>query len=160
MVFATSRLDLYTWFKRCTYCLRFHSDCRLLLRASTWTRKGNSVKTKADVLPCRGVTFQKCPCIGSYLISLAAHAINGSQPGGRGVGGGDQKEIRFKPKIKRNHHIYKNFLNKSCSQKDFLSSLYIHVPSIASWLFFRVYKRIRKELNKNEPNSDVKFLWD
>ena len=83
----------------------------------------------------------------------AAHAIHGSQPGGL-----KQKEMKFKPRIKLNHNIYKNSLNKFRPQKDFLSSSYIHVPS--SWLFFRVYKRIRKEVNKSEPNSDVKFLWD
>ena len=83
----------------------------------------------------------------------AAHAIHGSQPGGL-----KQKEMKFKPRIKLNHNIYKNSLNKFRPQKDFLSSSYIHVPS--SWLFFGVYKRIRKEVNKSEPNSDVKFLWD
>ena len=57
--------------------------------------------------------------------------------------------------MKLNHNIYKNYLNKFCSQKDFLSSSHVHVPS--SWLFFRVYKEIRKELNKSEPNSDVTF---
>ena len=32
--------------------------------------------------------YPKCACIGSYLISLAAHAIHGSQPGGGGGGEG------------------------------------------------------------------------
>ena len=152
MVFTTSRLDLYTWFKWCTYWLWFHSDWRLLLRASTWTRKGNTVKTKADVLPCRGVTFQKCACICSYLISCCPR---NPWVTARGV---ETKGKKFKPRIKLNQNIYKNSLNKFRPQKDFLSSSYIHVPS--SWLFFRVYKRIRKEVNKSEPNSDVKFLWD
>ena len=44
-----------------------------------------------------------------------------------------QKETKFKPRMKLNHNIYKNYLNKFCSQEDFFSSSHIHVPS--SWVF-------------------------
>ena len=32
--------------------------------------------------------------------------------------------------MKLNHNIYKIYLNKSCSQKDFFSSSYIHVQQV------------------------------
>ena len=105
---------------------------------------------------CFTVPWRDLPKMRMYLQLFwfhAAHAIHGSQPGGL-----KQKEMKFKQRIKLNHNIYKNSLNKFRPQKDFLSSSYIHVPW--SLLFFRVYKRIRKELKKIEPNSDVKFLWD
>ena len=67
-----------------------------------------------------------------------------------------QKETKFKPRMKLNHNIYKNSLNKFCSQKDFVSRV-IH-SCVSSWLFFRVYKEIRKELNKSEPTLSYVFI--
>ena len=66
------------------------------------------------------------------------------------------KETKFKPRMKLNHNIYKNSLNKFCSQKDFVSRV-IHW-CVSSWLFFRVYKEIRKELNKSEPTLSYVFI--
>ena len=49
-----------------------------------------------------------------------------------------------------------NFLmNKFCSQKDFLSSSYIHMYQVDSSLGFQ---RIRKELNKSESPIDITLL--
>ena len=67
-----------------------------------------------------------------------------------------QKETKFKPRMKLNHNIYKNSLNKFCSQKDFVSRV-IH-SCVSSWFFFRVYKEIRKELNKSEPTLSYVFI--
>ena len=49
-------LDLYTWCKWCSTVCDFTQIASSLQRASAWTAKGKTVKTKANNLPCRGVT--------------------------------------------------------------------------------------------------------
>ena len=181
-------LDLYTWCKWCSTVCDFTQIASSLQRASAWTAKGKTVKTKANNLPCRGVTTKNarvsaarvttrgwgggvswricCGSIGHFRVppGLCIKTRLGAQPLTwkwffilmqiKLIS--TRKVEHLTELMKLNHNIYKNSLNKFCSQKDFVSRV-IHW-CVSSWLFFRVYKEIRKELNKSEPTLSYVFI--
>ena len=79
-------------------------------RASAWTTNGNTVKTKADALPCVGVTTKN----GQLLFYLVPTQSMNNNPGGEGG-----RKLAY---IKTPWISFFFF-----SQKDFLISSYIHV---------------------------------